>query len=189
MNGPDSTRIEEQREIHAKDLYKPSTELDKKHAYLYMKDRGVSLEEIVSISRWGEKVFITAFGAYGFTQFLGTATFYDLVRYRGALIVFLMLFGILLNAPPPAHWLFFMGLGAAVLLIGSAFWHSWTVSFQPQGRYMMPIIPIMAVLYYRLREYLPQSLITALTCFLFLLAVYSFVFIGLHDVPKLDYVL
>ncbi|NKB76500.1 MAG: hypothetical protein GKR96_05495 [Gammaproteobacteria bacterium] len=188
-NGFDSTRIEEQRERHAKELYKPSTELDKKHAYLFMKERGVSLEAIVSVSRWGEKVFITAFGAYGFTQFLGTATFYDLVRYSGALIIMLMLFGVLINGPPSAHWLFFIGLACVTLLVGSAFWHSWTVSFQPQGRYMMPIIPILGVLYYRLKDYFPRALTTSLICFLFLLATYSFVFIGLHDVPKLDYVL
>ena len=188
-NGSDNSRIEAMIEAHAHELYKPSTELEEKHAYLFMKERGVSLEEIVAISRWGEKTFITAFGAYGFTQFLATEIFYDLVRYGGGLVLLLLAFGALVRAPPRVHWIMGFGVACAVALIAAAFWHSWTVSFQPQGRYMMAIIPMLGVIYHELKAYAPTNIITALVFGLFLLGLYSFIFIGLHDVPKFDYVL
>ena len=63
-------------------------------------------------------------------------------------------------------------------------WRSWAISFQPQGRYLAPVLPILGIIYYHARPYIYDKGVMLLNVFLFLLGVYSFIFIGLHDIWK-----
>ena len=185
VNGPErQAKTEEMAELHAQPLYKPSTPLNAKHLYLYMRDRGVSLDRMIIKDKWGEKSFITAFGAYGFTQYFSSPTFYELVRIIGFATLGLMLLGTLINGPPRTHVLLVMIGTCCSLLIGLLLWRSWTISFQPQGRYFAPMLPMLGILYYHIRPYVYDKAVVGLSICLFLLGVYSFIFIGLQDIGK-----
>ena len=57
VNGSDrQAKTEEMAELHAKPIYKPSTPIDQKHLYLYMRDRGVSLDRLIVKDQWGRKI-------------------------------------------------------------------------------------------------------------------------------------
>jgi hypothetical protein len=185
VNGFDRhAKTEEMAELHAQPLYKPSTPLNAKHLYLYMRDRGVTLDRLIIKDKWGEKSFITAFGAYGFTQYFASPTFYELVRIIGFAILGLMLLGTLINGPPGSHVLLVVTGICCSLLIGLLLWRSWTISFQPQGRYFAPILPMLGIMYYHIRPYVYDKAVVGLSVCLFLLGVYSFIFIGLHEIGK-----
>jgi hypothetical protein len=77
----------EVREKYAHKMYKPSTPLDKKYAYLQMRDRGVSLAKILDPGRWGEKSFRSSFGEYGHMTVAASLSYYNCVRYIGLLLV------------------------------------------------------------------------------------------------------
>ena len=184
-NGPDrDTKIAEMVEQKAQIIYKPSTPLEHKHIYLYLKDRGFSLDRLISKEHWDRKSLITAFGAYGYTQFFSSQAFYDLVRNLGLAIVGLMLFGVLINGSTGVQTLFLIVGGCSVLLVTLLLLRSWTISFQPQGRYFAPLLPMLGILYYHARPHIYQKLVVMLTIGMFLLATYSFIFIGLHEVKK-----
>ncbi len=187
-NGPDpKAKHLEIIEANAQYLYKPSTPLNEQHIYLHLKDRSFSLDRIINKEQWGEKTFYTAFGAYGFTEYFADATYYDLIRRCGYLLMALMLLGVLVKGPPSAQLLFSMVVICSMMLIGLLLWRSWTVSFQPQGRYLLPILPMLGVLYYHIHPYIYEKAVITLTVCMFLLSVYSFVFVGIYDVEKLSF--
>jgi hypothetical protein len=70
-------------------------------------------------------------------------------------------------------------------LISASIWISWNMSFQPQGRYLLPILPMFSILYYHVREYALTNLLEWFSIILFLLAVYSFIFVGLANMSSL----
>lgn len=189
INGPDSKQKQlDMVEATADPLYRPSTELKRKHTSLYMKDRGISLARLINKERWGGKTFISSFGAYGYTEFLGSDIYYTLVKAVGLALLGAFILSILIYGPVRIHWL----LGIAVLCIGmlitASLWLSWTVSFQAQGRYLAPVLPMLGVMYFHLRPSIDRrvgdTVINGLVLALFSLGVYSFVFIGLGLVPK-----
>ncbi len=185
-NGPDSKqKVRQMVEQMAQPLYKPSTEINRKHQYLFMRDRGVTLALLLDREKWGGKTFVTAFGAYGFTEFLGSETYFNLVYSLGIMLVAVMLFSILVHGPPSSHWLFAITFACAGSLVAASLWQSWTITFQAQGRYLAPILPMLGVLYYHIRPWLVSSVFNALLIVLFSLGVYSFIFIGLGLVPKI----
>jgi uncharacterized membrane protein len=65
-----------------------------------------------------------------------------------------------------------------------ACYHAWTVDFQAQGRYFLPIIPMLALLIYHEECYLFRPLFHLLFLAMYLLGIYSFIFVGLHDIAK-----
>ena len=46
---------------------------------------------------------------------------------------------------------------------------------------------MLGILYYHARHYVDQRIVLLGTTAMFLLATFAFVFVGLHDIPKLDY--
>ena len=187
-NGPDPGALKAQMiEQHADQIYKPSTPLNEKHIYLYLKERNFTLDRIINKEQWMGKTFVNAFGSYGFTEFLGSTSYYDLIKIVGAAIFALMFVGVLVNGPTNIQVLFALVALCALLLIGALLWRSWTISFQAQGRYLAPILPMLGIFYYHARQYIYERAIIGLVLGLFFIGLYSFVFVGLHDIPKTSY--
>lgn len=185
VNGLNSKQKQQELvEQMAEPLYKPSTPLAKKHIYLYMRDRGFSLARILTKEKWGAKTFISSFGAYGFTQYLGGNVYYDAVRTIGITMIGLLLFSILIYGPPSSHWLFAITCGCILLLIAASLWQSWNISFQAQGRYLAPILPMLGILYFHTRPWLLNRVFNGLLFTMFALGAYSFIYFGLALIPK-----
>jgi hypothetical protein len=75
-------------------------------------------------------------------------------------------------------------IGALVVLFAGlvvfiSIWHSWTGDFQAQGRYLFPILPMLGILLSAARVHFnPRVLLPLLT------ACYSFIAVGLGEIPK-----
>ncbi len=171
------------REQYAEQMYKPSTELAKKHPYLQLRDRGKTLRQMLNIDRWGENSFRTAFGVYGYTQYSAPFAYYDYVRFVGMLLI-LVLAITLLRAGLPGLSLLGLAIAWSLFFLAGLIHHAWTVDFQAQGRYLLPMVPMFAMLYYHCQRILSKPFFYSLFFLLFLLSVYNFVFIGLHDIGK-----
>ena len=72
-----------------------------------------------------------------------------------------------------------------ILIITAAAWKSWTSVFQPQGRYIFPILPMIGIWYQGLRETIPVNLFNFVVGLLFFASAYSFIWIGLLSIPKI----
>ncbi|WP_446011809.1 hypothetical protein [Candidatus Electrothrix sp.] len=172
------------RQQFAEYLYNPNTPIEKRHAYLEMRQRGTTLKRFLARDRWGEKSFRTSFGVYGYTQYSGSFSYYDYVRYIGIALLLTLIISIMYQGQGAGIALLGISGGTAVLLILMACWHAWTVDFQAQGRYFLPIIPMAAVLFYHCRRMIFQPIFYILFFALFFLSVYNFILVGLRDIGK-----
>ncbi|MCP4010928.1 MAG: hypothetical protein GY726_15610 [Proteobacteria bacterium] len=185
-NGWDSAAVEKQmQEQHATAAYKPGADTETKNPMLDLRDRGRSLGYLLVSARWFEKSFDSAFGVYGFSNYYGSKTYYDLVRYIGLLLLAALLLAVIRSRSRANLFLLLIIGFCSGCLVSASVWNSWTVSFQPQGRYLFPILPMLGILYYHIRRHVLANLVEYLCIFLFLLAIYSFIFTGLANMSSL----
>lgn len=179
-----SIKINQLREELAEPLYKPSTPLEKKHPHLYRKARGETLKEFILIQRWFAKTFRSAFGVYGYFTASAPDIYYTVVSWVG--VCFLLYIGlfVLLRGGVGGWLLLLFCLCCAGGLIAASLWHSWTSDFQPQGRYLFPIIPMLSIIVYHIRPLLPSPGFRLFTLSMFALSIYSFVYVALFNIPK-----
>lgn len=178
------TLLFQARQQFADELYNPNTPLEKRHAYLEMRQRGTTLKHFLARDRWGEKSFRTSFGVYGYTQYSGSFAYYNYVRYTGIALLLTLILSIACRGQGAGIALLTISGGTALLLIVVACWHAWTVDFQAQGRYFLPIIPMVAVLFYHCQRIIFRPVFYTLFAGLFSLSVYNFILVGLHDIGK-----
>ncbi len=184
-----SERILEAREKYAGPLFKPSTPLDRKFFNLQMKDRGVTLEIILKNHRWAEKIFRTSFGEYGYTSIAASYNYYDFVRYLGFVLLGVILFYSIKNDGWQGITLFSITFGSAVFLLVGALYQAWTVDFQAQGRYLLPIVGMVSMFAYHMREKLANVSSVCVLSAMFMVSLYSFVFVALAGIEKLGFAL
>lgn len=72
----------------------------------------------------------------------------------------------------------------SALLILAVVLRSWSLDFQPQGRYLLPVIGMIAVLLHHSHRIIPRSLFNLLLGSMYLSAVYNFVSVGLTEIEK-----
>lgn len=185
VNGPDrAAKLEQAREHLARKMYRPSTPLSKLHPYLLMKKRGISLKEVLQRYRWGEKSFRTSFGVYDYTSISGPFSYYNMVRYTGLLLLASLLVPVAIRGGSAGISLALLTLVMSVALLAVALHHAWTVDFQAQGRYFLPILAMVSIYLYHEEHHLAKPLFHLLTLAMFLLGAYSFIFVGLHAIAK-----
>lgn len=173
------------REELANYEYKPSTPLEEKHPFLYRKARGDSLESIIMVDRWFEKSYRSAFGVYGYFTVSAVDSYYDVVRPVAVSLLLLLGLTMLFRGGVSGNLLFAYAVSCAAILIFFSIKHSWTSDYQTQGRYLFPIIPMFCVVLYHARKLMKGTLYKLLLTTLFILSLYSFVFVGLMRLPRL----
>ncbi len=185
VNGLDrDQKIRQLRAEIADPLFNPDTPLEKKHFYLYRKARGDSLKKLVVDEKWFGKTFRSAFGLYGYFTITATDAYYYFLRLVGLGFLGFFVMAILFRAPGAEKLLLLLFFGCAGGLIGISLWHSWTADFQTQGRYLFPIIPMLGMLLYHTRRYIPDAGFRLFLIGMFALSFYSYVYIGLLHIPK-----
>ena len=187
VNGWDrAAKIEQTCEVLAHDLYKPSTPLEQKHSFLYRKARGETLETIIVVARWFEKTYRSAFGMYGYFTTVATDAYYNSVRPVGIALFALLFFAVVFRGGVAGNLLLLFFIGSSGLLVAASLYHAWTVDFQTQGRYLFPIIPMSCIILHHFRHLMQGAVYKLLVVSMFLLSIYSFVFIGLIQLPKIS---
>ncbi len=72
----------------------------------------------------------------------------------------------------------------SIALIGASLHHSWTMDFQAQGRYLFPLLSMFGVLLGRCRTIFETRLFVLSVTQLYLLGLYSFIFVALMNIPR-----
>jgi hypothetical protein len=185
VNGFDkSDKIKIMQELTAKPLFKPSTPLEKKFGSLLLRDKGISYLDFIQVFRWGEKTFRSGFGAYGYMTAVASDSYYDVARWLGVACLLFMGFSIAFCSDRPAQVLFTCAVLCSLALIGKASHYAWTVDFQGQGRYFFPIVAIFGMVLIQTKHIYNQLILSTLCTIMFLMSVFSFVFIGLLSLAK-----
>jgi hypothetical protein len=185
VNGFDrQEKVAAMQEKKAHHWYKPSTELHKKHISLYLKARGTTLKELVQGHQWFKHSFVTGFGTYGYFTIAAPKIYYELVKWTAlAFLIYLFLI-IAMQGSMENRLLALLSICLAIALMGASLYRSWTIDFQAQGRYLFPILPMLGILLARSRYLFETRVFTLLVSQLFVLGVYSFIFIALVSIAR-----
>ncbi len=181
VNGFDrSSKIAAMRVKMAEPMFNPETPVDKRHVYLSMKERGVTLEKILNVHRWAEKTFRSAFGVYGYHTVSATYVLYDLFRWAGLALLCYVAGSVLIFGELQERMLLCVAVILSAVLIGFALNHSWTNDFQAQGRYLFPVALMLAGGVALAEKTLNRKILCTLLLSLCALSTYSFIMVGLH---------
>ncbi len=150
---------------------------------LNSRSRGVGFSELLIDHNWAVQSFQSFCGVYHWMSLSGPPEYYIVVGTLYLALLAFLLAGICrLSRRDAVFAAAILGLTFTVILASA--YHSWTADFQPQGRYLFPIIPMIAFLFLHYRESLRSRVFNLLFACLFACSVYSFVFIGLIHIPK-----
>lgn len=177
-------KLEMAQEKYAREEFKPNTPIEQKHSSLSMKDRGVSLREIVVNKRCLQTIFNSSFGKYGYTSITASNGYYEFLLINVILMTVLVGSSIVMRGGLSTTILLGIVVFVSALLILAVVLRSWSIDFQPQGRYLLPVIGMIAVLLHHSHRIIPRSLFNLLLGSMYLSAVYNFVSVGLTEIEK-----
>jgi hypothetical protein len=185
VNGFDkSDKLHTIQEKLAQPLFKPSTELNQKHSSLSMKDRGVTLVELIKRDKWFGKNFVTGFGHYGYFTIGSPRAYYELIKWAAISLLIYICIILIAKGCVDQRILGVLAILLSIALIAASLNHSWTKDFQAQGRYLFPILSIFGVLIGRSRKIFETNLFMLGVSQLYVLSLYSFIFVALHYIPR-----
>ena len=186
VNGPDrNEKLLVMQEKMADKQYKPSTDLADTHRSLYKKARGIALKSLIVKDKWFGKTFKTGVGMYGYFTVIGPERYYEIMKWFAVVLLVYTLSLILIRGSTTDLMLTGATLLLSVALIGASLHHSWTMDFQAQGRYLFPILCMFGILIGRCRVIYEKRLFILSISQLYLLGLYSFIFVALLNIPRI----
>ncbi len=185
QNGWDRSRkLTECRNQQARPRFKPNTPLRAQHFGLNLKKRGVTIEQMFDRYGWGRISFQSTFGVYGYMSLYGSILYYQVIKYLVYLLSALLVWSACFRTAFPIKLDLANVIICGLTLVGAAFWNSWNVDLQNQGRYFLPLFAMVGMLLVQVEERVPARLLNLLAISLFILGAYSFLFYGLLPIPK-----
>ncbi len=133
---------------------------------------------------WGEKIFRSSFGEYGYTSVAGSYGYYDFVRYLLVIVLLTISFFAIKNGGWEGLGLLIVTLGSGFLLVLAAFYQAWAVDFRAQGRYLLPIAGMLSIFAYHMRERLANLPCALVIGAMYMVSLYSFIFVALAGIAK-----
>ena len=161
---------------------KPSTlenDLVNSHQDMLLKKKGVSLNDLFSKLKWHQFSCASFVGGYGYMDIWASERFYRWFAILYALFGFYLIAAIIRGNKTEGLVQLATTLFASLLTIFISIHLSWVYAFQPQGRYLFPVIPMIGLFVYANRHYLNNRIVHAFLFLTFILSAYSFIFIGL----------
>ncbi len=180
-----SEKLTDCRNRQARPRFRPDTPLKDQYFGLNLRKRGVSVRQVFERYGWGRVSFQSTFGVYGYMSLYGSPFYYQAVKYLLYLLAALLLWTTLWRTSLFLKMDMANLLMCAAALVAAAFWNSWNVDLQNQGRYFLPIFAMAGVLMVQAEKRLPAKLLNLVVICLFILGTYSFLFYGLLPIPKI----
>ncbi len=185
INDFDLPRLQqEQAEKYAAPRFKPSEiAAGKGSPRLVLRNQGVPFTDLLTERSWLAESFQSFCGVYRWMTLKGSDYYYAAMGLLYAVLLTLLFCRIARMGWRDAAFVA-ATLGMALMVVLGSVYSSWTADYQPQGRYLFPILPMIAFLFHRYRESLRSPAFYLLFGGLFACSVYSFIFTGLKNIPK-----
>src|SRR5688572_23017044 len=185
INDFDLPRLQqEQAEKYAAPRFKPSEiAAGKGSPRLVLRNQGVPFTNLLTERSWLAESFQSFCGVYRWMALKGSDYYYAAMGLLYAILLTLLFLRIARMGWRDAAFVA-ATFGLALMVVLGSVYSSWTADYQPQGRYLFPILPMIAFLFHRYRESLRSPAFYLLFGGLFACSIYSFVFTGLKNIPK-----
>ena len=161
-------------EAHAAPAFRPSNARSPiSYPPLFLKAKGYPLTAVVTEFDWVGTSVRSFFGVYGYMTLYARPVFYSIISSVFCLVVGGLSVVSLARGSRVDRALLVMTWCFMALAVGQSLYYSWVAGFQPQGRYLMPVLPMLMVGVARAVEVLPVWLTNAGTLLLGGLSVWS----------------
>jgi hypothetical protein len=138
------------------------------------------------LKTWIITSYRSFFGAYGYMKFMGNTFYYKVILVIHLLFVlgFLMLI-IFKRDYELGFWALVFIVSLLSMIFASSYVYSFRYDYQPQGKYLLPVLPILGLFFLKGKEkyrgkYL-NLIFLPLFISLFLMSLYSFLFVGYYS--------
>ena len=177
-------RMYDCQEITALKRFKPSTPLGELDSTIRLRDRGVSLREMLVNLDWARRTYSSALGAYGYTEYLSPDRHYLWACVLITLFFLYVILTISIRGDGLARLSVLSVLAAMAGLTMAAIINNWDQSFQTQGRYLLVYLPMLGTLIAMYAHLFTTRWLSLLAMGPFLLGLYSFYAVALVELPK-----
>lgn len=157
-------------------------DLSNSHPDMKLKAKGFGIKHLFTVLKWHEFTFASFVGGYGYMNIWASFNYYRAIALLYIAFGLYLVFALIISKNKSSLIQLTIVFFAAFLTVFVSFYLSWTYAFQPQGRYLFPIIGMLALLIYSNRQYLHNIVVNAFIICAFSLSVYSFVFVGLVNI-------
>jgi len=188
INGSDrDDKIVELQEKYGHYKYKRSTPPEDRAPTFLVKDRGVAFSELIPKYHWDIKTFQSSFGVFGYFTIMSSQQYYYIVKWFGSALLLFILISSFTRGGILGAGITGVVCSCSVILILASLHRSWTADFQPQGRYLFPIIPMFGICLGHNIKAINRRVLILLVGIMCMLGVYSFIFQGLLKTPKIPF--
>ena len=177
-------------ERYATPEFKPSTlrnDISSSYRCLRLRDKGMSLKELfLQNPEWRDMSFKSFFGLYGNMDIHSDRDYYQAVTYMLGLFFLLVFFCMAFTFPVRDVIFILFVLLFVGLAVGQSVYNSWVYDYEPQGRYLFPILPMLMIGLAKLPTPFRTRVIPLFSLVFFLLSAWSFLWTALKMIQKIN---
>ncbi len=152
-----------------------------------MKDKGIGFTDLIPKYHWDIKTLQSSFGVFGYLSIVSPYHYYTIVKWMGTALMLFILISCLTRGGILGGGITAVVCGLSVVLLLAALHRSWVVDFQPQGRYLFPILRMFGIVLGHNIRALNRRVLVLLVGVMFILGLYSYIFQGLLKITRLTY--
>ena len=149
----------------------------------YWRDKGYPFKKLFTRG-WHQTMFRSSFGVYGYFQLPNDKYQFRLTAMILAGFGVFLLASILLRGTADQRVTVVSTLLVFSFLVAVLLWKAWTRDFQPQGRYLAPMLPMFGILLYQCRQGINQNILALFTIALYSLSCFSFLSVAILNISK-----
>ncbi|HEV2681831.1 MAG TPA: hypothetical protein VGV14_15100 [Rhodanobacter sp.] len=174
-------------EQYAQHDFKPSVFMSGEgRANLRLAQKGKPLDGMLHDMSWYTTTFGSAFGVYAHMSVWADPSVYDMLYWLLAIMALLsMVAQVRVHASEGAKTIVLV-LGGCGLVLISSILYSWLVDFEPQGRYLMPMLPFVSLLFAPAFRAPGKTVMKLLLIAMMLISAYSYTYVGMVGVQKIE---
>lgn len=145
-----------------------------------LRERGVTLYDLLVTRRWIGQTLQTTFGGYGYRAHFADSWFYVVLPVCFLSLVIWICAAIVKHGSFEDIAILGWALLCCFAIGGLSVYHSWVSDFQPEGRYLLGIFVIVGMVLARSREMIAPMAVHLLVGACFILSAYSFFIVGIR---------
>ena len=161
-----------------------TVENDPENAFpeIKMRQRGVGFFEMLFEKKWLEMSWKSFVGAYGYMNIWSSKRYYTQIFALHLIFAVFLIYAVVKSREKESLIQLGLMFFGCFLTVFVSMMLSWLYAFQPQGRYLFPVLPMLGLFVYANRRHFNNFAINAFLIAAFLLSCYSFVLFGLKKI-------
>jgi len=189
QNGFDKERnlVQIANQVGAKGFRPMDLGNDIKNTYpgLRLREKGVALVDMIIGRNWYAASINSFLGVYGGMKLEAVRPYYQWVCFLFYSLLLYTAIRVVIDFRKEYLALLAGSIFFILLMVFISIYHSWTYDFQPQGRYLFPILGILSILIHLSRDNVNRYIVGLLIFLMFMSGCWSFLFVGVYRIDKL----